>query len=80
MAYSHHCVKKILRKNPRYQNQKRFQIPLQKFYTGWLAARIRRRKPKLGSIREKQAALYEAIAAALEARMETTDSETQAEK
>ena len=26
----------LLEKNTRYQNQKRFQIPLQKFCTGWL--------------------------------------------
>jgi len=42
----------------------------------WLAARIRRRKPKPGSLREKQANLYEAVAADLEARMETAEGQT----
>lgn len=35
----------------------------------WLAARIRRRNPKPGSARDKQAALYERIAADLSDRM-----------
>lgn len=36
----------------------------------WLAARIRRRNPRRGSSRERQAALYEGIAADIEARMD----------
>ena len=46
----------------------------------WLAARIRRRQPKSGSLRDKQAALYEGIAADLEARMEAIEGTTKLEK
>lgn len=41
----------------------------------WIAARIRRRKPKPGSIRARQAALYENIANDIVTRMAAIDSE-----
>lgn len=41
----------------------------------WLAARIRRRKPKLGSARDKQAALYERIASELSDRVKDIGSD-----
>ncbi|UWQ38463.1 hypothetical protein K3552_05490 [Leisingera aquaemixtae] len=46
----------------------------------WLAARIRRRNPRPGSLREKQAALYEGIAADLATRMETLEGSTKSKK
>jgi hypothetical protein len=39
----------------------------------WLAARIRRRDPKPGSTRERQAALYESIASDVITRMSAID-------
>lgn len=41
----------------------------------WLATRIRRRSPKPGSVRERQAALYENIAGDIINRMAAIDSE-----
>ncbi|MCA2007075.1 Arc family DNA-binding protein [Tritonibacter mobilis] len=41
----------------------------------WLAERIRRRKPKPGSVRERQAALYENMASDIIARMAAIDSD-----
>jgi hypothetical protein len=40
----------------------------------WLAARIRRRKPKPGSVRDKQAILYEGIAADIALRMQEIET------
>ena len=45
----------------------------------WLAGRIRRRNPKSGSLRDKQAALYEGIATDIEARMKTIEGTTRNE-
>jgi hypothetical protein len=46
----------------------------------WLATRIRRRSPRTGSLREKQAALYEGIAADIEARMDAIEGTSTFEK
>ncbi|MGI3170649.1 Arc family DNA-binding protein [Pseudooceanicola sp. C21-150M6] len=43
----------------------------------WLAKRIRRRTPKPGSARERQAALYESIASDITARMEAIHQSNQ---
>lgn len=43
----------------------------------WLAKRIRRRTPKPGSARERQAALYESIASDIAARMEAINQSNQ---
>ena len=43
----------------------------------WLAARIRRREPKPGSARDKQAALYERIAGDISDRMKDIGTDDQ---